>query len=181
MRWVTDVVETYVALYSCIVEAAETRGQGSCQSNPERAERVFTFTDEFIPKPRPTHLTFWSNVRCVGLGLVHCYTSFRIWKHVKFWRDLYVDGYPSTYLLNLLLFWLTDQVLFRRLVVIAGDISPIDVITHVPILCEDANIPYIYVPSKEVGVCFLLSSFISQVIIRFSWNFYSCWLLRPHK
>lgn len=37
-----------------------------------------------------------------------------------------------------------------RLVVIAGDISPIDVITHVPILCEDADIPYIYVPSKEV-------------------------------
>jgi H/ACA ribonucleoprotein complex subunit 2 len=37
----------------------------------------------------------------------------------------------------------------KGLVVIAGDISPIDVITHVPILCEDAGIPYIYVPSKE--------------------------------
>lgn len=37
----------------------------------------------------------------------------------------------------------------KGLVIIAGDISPIDVITHVPILCEDANIPYIYVPSKE--------------------------------
>lgn len=33
--------------------------------------------------------------------------------------------------------------------IIAGDISPIDVITHVPILCEDCNVPYIYVPSKE--------------------------------
>ncbi|XP_074317109.1 H/ACA ribonucleoprotein complex subunit 2-like protein [Silene latifolia] len=33
--------------------------------------------------------------------------------------------------------------------VIAGNISPIDVITHVPILCEDNDIPYIYVPSKE--------------------------------
>ncbi|GAV88305.1 Ribosomal_L7Ae domain-containing protein [Cephalotus follicularis] len=33
--------------------------------------------------------------------------------------------------------------------VIAGNISPIDVITHVPILCEEADIPYIYVPSKE--------------------------------
>ena len=32
---------------------------------------------------------------------------------------------------------------------IAGDISPIDVITHVPVLCEDAGVPYIYVPSKE--------------------------------
>lgn len=35
------------------------------------------------------------------------------------------------------------------LVVIAGDISPMDIITHVPILCEDSNVPYIFVPSKE--------------------------------
>ncbi|CAH9138771.1 unnamed protein product [Cuscuta epithymum] len=33
--------------------------------------------------------------------------------------------------------------------VIAGNISPIDVITHVPILCEEAEIPYVYVQSKE--------------------------------
>lgn len=33
--------------------------------------------------------------------------------------------------------------------IIAGDISPIDVITHVPIMCEDAQVPYIYVTSKE--------------------------------
>ncbi|KAL8150608.1 hypothetical protein V2J09_020416 [Rumex salicifolius] len=33
--------------------------------------------------------------------------------------------------------------------VIAGNISPIDVITHLPILCEESDIPYIYVPSKE--------------------------------
>ena len=33
--------------------------------------------------------------------------------------------------------------------VIAGDISPIDVITHVPILCEEAGVPYVYVHSKE--------------------------------
>eukprot|EP01035_Chromulina_nebulosa_P019646 gene19646-25558_t len=32
--------------------------------------------------------------------------------------------------------------------IIAGDISPIDVITHLPVLCEDRQIPYIYVPSK---------------------------------
>ncbi|KAL2593467.1 hypothetical protein AAZV13_12G131500 [Glycine max] len=36
------------------------------------------------------------------------------------------------------------------LCVIAGNISPIDVITHVPILCEESDIPYIYVSSKEV-------------------------------
>jgi H/ACA ribonucleoprotein complex subunit 2 len=34
-------------------------------------------------------------------------------------------------------------------VIIAGDIQPIDVITHLPVLCEDSGVPYIYVPSKE--------------------------------
>lgn len=37
-----------------------------------------------------------------------------------------------------------------RIIILAGDISPIDVITHVPVLCEDHNVPYVYVPSKEV-------------------------------
>ncbi|KAK9116276.1 hypothetical protein Sjap_015223 [Stephania japonica] len=37
----------------------------------------------------------------------------------------------------------------KGLCIIAGNISPIDVITHVPILCEEAEIPYVYVPSKE--------------------------------
>ena len=33
--------------------------------------------------------------------------------------------------------------------IIAGDISPIDVVTHLPMMCEDRNIPYYYVPSKH--------------------------------
>lgn len=33
--------------------------------------------------------------------------------------------------------------------IIAGDISPVDVISPLPVLCEDHGIPYIYVPSKE--------------------------------
>jgi len=37
----------------------------------------------------------------------------------------------------------------KGLCIIAGDISPIDVITHLPVLCEDNDVPYIYVPSKE--------------------------------
>ncbi|KAK4750781.1 hypothetical protein SAY87_004263 [Trapa incisa] len=44
----------------------------------------------------------------------------------------------------------------KGLCVIAGNISPIDVITHVPILCEDAEIPYIYVPSKEVSLSLII-------------------------
>ena len=35
----------------------------------------------------------------------------------------------------------------------AGDISPIDVITHMPLLCEEGKVPYVYVPSKEVHRC----------------------------
>ncbi|KAK9458951.1 uncharacterized protein V1516DRAFT_629691 [Lipomyces oligophaga] len=37
----------------------------------------------------------------------------------------------------------------KGLVVIAGDISPADVISHIPVLCEDQNVPYVFVPSKE--------------------------------
>lgn len=37
----------------------------------------------------------------------------------------------------------------KGLVVIAGDISPGDVISHLPVLCEDNSVPYIFVPSKH--------------------------------
>jgi ribosomal protein L7Ae-like RNA K-turn-binding protein len=38
------------------------------------------------------------------------------------------------------------------LVVIGGDVSPVDVLTHIPILCEDNDVPYVYVPSRsELG------------------------------
>merc|ERR1711865_736711 len=33
--------------------------------------------------------------------------------------------------------------------VIAGNISPMDVISHLPVLCENNGVPYIYVRSKE--------------------------------
>ena len=37
-------------------------------------------------------------------------------------------------------------------VIIAADISPIDVLSHLPILCEDKSVPYVYVWSRaEVG------------------------------
>lgn len=35
---------------------------------------------------------------------------------------------------------------------LAADISPMDVISHLPVLCEDHNIPYVYVHSRaELG------------------------------
>lgn len=40
----------------------------------------------------------------------------------------------------------------KGLCVIAGDISPIDVISHLAGLCEEKEVPYVYVPSKvELG------------------------------
>ncbi len=37
---------------------------------------------------------------------------------------------------------------YYRLVVFAGDVNPIDTYTHMPIVCEEARIPYCFVPSK---------------------------------
>ncbi|SCU85219.1 LADA_0D06304g1_1 [Lachancea dasiensis] len=37
----------------------------------------------------------------------------------------------------------------KGLVVVAGDISPPDVISHIPVLCEDQSVPYVFVPSKQ--------------------------------
>jgi large subunit ribosomal protein L7Ae len=36
-----------------------------------------------------------------------------------------------------------------KLVVIAEDVDPPEVIAHLPILCEERKIPYVFVPSKE--------------------------------
>jgi H/ACA ribonucleoprotein complex subunit 2 len=38
------------------------------------------------------------------------------------------------------------------IVIIAADISPMDVISQIPVLCEDHNIPYLFVKSRvELG------------------------------
>jgi len=37
----------------------------------------------------------------------------------------------------------------RGLAILAGDIFPIDVISHLPILLEEQNVPYMFVPSKQ--------------------------------
>lgn len=37
----------------------------------------------------------------------------------------------------------------QGVMVIAGDVEPLDVISHIPVLCEDFNVPYIFVRSKE--------------------------------
>lgn len=38
------------------------------------------------------------------------------------------------------------------IVVLAGDVFPVEVIAHLPVLCEEADIPYCFVPTKtELG------------------------------
>merc|ERR1711974_400005 len=44
---------------------------------------------------------------------------------------------------------LRKETVKNGICVIAANISPMDVITHVPIMCEDKGIKYIFVPSKE--------------------------------
>jgi large subunit ribosomal protein L7Ae len=36
-----------------------------------------------------------------------------------------------------------------KLVIMAEDVTPEEILVHMPILCEEKNIPYTYVPSKE--------------------------------
>ena len=35
-----------------------------------------------------------------------------------------------------------------EIVILAADTSPLSILLHLPLLCEDKNVPYVYVPSK---------------------------------
>ena len=35
-----------------------------------------------------------------------------------------------------------------KLVVMAGDVSPEEILVHMPVLCQEKNVPYTYVPSR---------------------------------
>lgn len=35
-----------------------------------------------------------------------------------------------------------------ELLVLAADTAPLAILLHLPLLCEDKNVPYVYVPSK---------------------------------
>ena len=37
----------------------------------------------------------------------------------------------------------------KGICLIAGDVSPVDVVSHIPVCCEKNNIPYVFVPSRE--------------------------------
>eukprot|EP01126_Amoeba_proteus_P008494 TRINITY_DN1314_c0_g1_i1.p1 TRINITY_DN1314_c0_g1~~TRINITY_DN1314_c0_g1_i1.p1 ORF type:complete len:127 (+),score=22.19 TRINITY_DN1314_c0_g1_i1:123-503(+) len=37
-----------------------------------------------------------------------------------------------------------------EIIIMAADVEPIEVVLHLPLLCEDKNVPYVFVPSKDV-------------------------------
>ena len=40
----------------------------------------------------------------------------------------------------------------KGIIIIAADISPIDVLSHLPVLCEEKDVPYMFVRSRaEIG------------------------------
>ncbi|KAJ0393206.1 hypothetical protein P43SY_004610 [Pythium insidiosum] len=54
----------------------------------------------------------------------------------------------------------------KGLCIIAGDISPVDVVSHIPVLCEEHDIPYIFTPSKvDLGASALSKRPTSCILI----------------
>lgn len=49
------------------------------------------------------------------------------------------------------------------IVVLAGDTLPIEVYCHLPIMCEDRNLAYAYVPSKAVSSSERCTIFLNQI------------------
>lgn len=37
-----------------------------------------------------------------------------------------------------------------ELIILAADVEPIEIVLHLPLLCEDKNVPYVFVPSKDL-------------------------------
>ena len=55
----------------------------------------------------------------------------------------------------------------KGLAILAGDIYPLDVISHLPILLEEKDVPYIFVPSKQdLGAAACTKRPTSVVLIR---------------
>eukprot|EP01091_Cochliopodium_minus_P010771 TRINITY_DN2932_c0_g1_i1.p1 TRINITY_DN2932_c0_g1~~TRINITY_DN2932_c0_g1_i1.p1 ORF type:complete len:125 (-),score=26.39 TRINITY_DN2932_c0_g1_i1:67-441(-) len=53
-------------------------------------------------------------------------------------------------------------------IVMAADAEPIEILLHLPLLCEDKNVPYVFVPSKHAlgRACGLSRPVISLAVIQ---------------
>lgn len=53
------------------------------------------------------------------------------------------------------------------LVVFAGDVYPVDIMCHLPIVCEDKNIPYCFTPSRmDIGLAMGIKRGSLMVLIK---------------
>lgn len=53
------------------------------------------------------------------------------------------------------------------IVVFAGDVTPVDIMCHLPAVCEDKNIPYCYTPSRaDLGAALGVKRGTLMVLIR---------------
>ncbi|CAG9759736.1 unnamed protein product [Ceutorhynchus assimilis] len=53
------------------------------------------------------------------------------------------------------------------LVIFAGDVSPLEIMCHLPGVCEDKDIPYVYTPSrKDLGAALGVKRGCLTVLIR---------------
>ena len=54
------------------------------------------------------------------------------------------------------------------LIILAADTEPLEIILHLPLLCEDKNVPYVYVPKQsDLGrACGVSRNIVAAVILR---------------
>lgn len=57
--------------------------------------------------------------------------------------------------------------MFFRLVIFAGDVNPVDIMVHLPGVCEEKNIPYCYTPSRtDLGAAMGVKRGSLMVLVR---------------
>lgn len=54
-----------------------------------------------------------------------------------------------------------------ELVVLAADTEPLEIVLHLPLLCEDKNVPYVYVPKQaDLGrACGVSRNIVAAVLL----------------
>merc|ERR1739845_182483 len=56
-----------------------------------------------------------------------------------------------------------------EIIIMAADTEPLEILLHLPLLCEDKNVPYVFVPSKRAlgRACGVSRSVIAASVITF--------------
>lgn len=61
-----------------------------------------------------------------------------------------------------------------ELIIMAADTEPLEILLHLPLLCEDKNVPYIFVRSKQ-GMTWISLKVFATILNFFSSPFSSSW------